>query len=280
MGAMIVDASDVANRTLVEAFWITERDPLSQSSLTTNAICRVVFALLSNLLMWVPLKLLRRHGELAAVILIIVTMVYNVLTLINAIIWHTDDVSSWWMGWVYCDAFNYINYPILTIYTSCVFAIMRNLADQTSLMRADSLSLREKHRRNLVQALIIFPAPVVQLAWMYPTSVHRYYLMPLAGCTWWPSRTWPSLVFFCIPQPAFTIGAAWYAGMSSASSMLRSRDGLSGGLADSYHANKGAYQSSRSGGSDSSPKTPCRRSPPPTPARPPAPAAPSVVSTS
>ena len=216
MGAIIVDASDGSNKTIVQTFWISQanNDPLSGSELTTNLACRVVFSILSNLLMWVPLTLLRRNGEFAAVIFIVVTMTYNVLTLINAIIWRTDDVSAWWMGWGYCDAFIYINYPILTTYTACVFAIMRNLADQTSLMRANSLSLRERHRRNIIQALTIFPVPLIQLALMYPISTHRYYLLTLAGCTWWPSRTWPQLVFFLIPQPAFALGAAWYAGTS------------------------------------------------------------------
>lgn len=214
MGSIIVDTSDASNKTLVENFWLstTPYGPVSQASLTTNVVCRVIFTTLSNLLMWVPLKLLHRNGELAAVIFIVATMIYNLSTSINSLVWHTDDTSTWWMGWGYCDVYIYINYPILTIYTSCVFAIMRNLADQISLMRADSLSLREKRRRNIIQSIIIFLVPLIQLAWIYPTSVHRYYVMTLVGCAWWPSRTWVSFLFFCVPPPVFALGAAWYAG--------------------------------------------------------------------
>lgn len=217
MGTTVVDASDASNATLVSDFWIStsNHDPVPQSSLTTNVICRLVFAIMSNLVMWVPLTLLRRNGELAAAIFIVVTMTYNVSTAINGLIWRNDDTSSWWQGWGYCDLYVYINYPILTIYTSCVFAIMRNLAEQISLMRADSLSLHERRRRNIAQAFIIFTVPLIQVACMYPASVHRYYIMTLVGCAWWPSRTWVSLVFFCVPPPAFAIGAAWYAGMSA-----------------------------------------------------------------
>ncbi|SPN98367.1 uncharacterized protein DNG_01412 [Cephalotrichum gorgonifer] len=210
MGATIINGSAENMSDL----WLAHHDIPSQSSLTANMICRVVFGSLSNLFMWVPLSLLYRNGELAAVVLIAATMVYNAGTVVNAIVWQTDNVSSWWMGFGYCDVFVYLNYPILTIYTSSVLAIMRNLAAQISLMRADSLNLHEKRRRNLVQALIIFPVPILQVAWIYPLSVHRYYVLTLVGCTWWPSRTWPSVVFFCLPQPAFALAAAWYAGVT------------------------------------------------------------------
>lgn len=211
MGVTVIDG---ANETWAETFWIAHSDPVSPSSLTTNLICRVVFSTLSTLFMWVPLTLLHRNGELAAVVLIVVTMIYNTLTATNALIWRTDDTSSWWLGRGYCDAYIYVNYPIMTIHTACVFASMRKLADQISLMRADSPSLHERRRRNLFQALVIFPVPLLQVAWMYPTSVHRYYILTLAGCTWWPGRSWPTLVFFSIPQPAFALAAAWYAGES------------------------------------------------------------------
>lgn len=239
MGSIIVDASDASNKTLVENFWLstTPYGPVSQASLTTNVVCRVIFTTLSNLLMWVPLKLLRRNGELAAVIFIVVTMIFNLFTAVNSLIWHTDDTSTWWMGWGYCDVYNYINYPVLTVYTSCVFAIMRNLADQISLMRADSLSLREKRRRNIIQSVIIFLVPLIQVACIYPTSLHRYYVMPLVGCGWWPSRTWLSFVIYCIPPPVFALGAAWYAGRSltpslSLCSLHVSRDRCSNMLAN------------------------------------------------
>lgn len=213
MGSIVINATDPSYKS---DFWLSETTygPISQASLTANVICRVIFTTLSNLLMWVPLKLLHRNGELAAVIFIVVTMIYNLSTAINSIIWRSDDTSTWWMGWGYCDVYIYINYPILTIYTSCVFAVMRNLADQISLMRADSLSLREKRRRNLIQSIIIFLVPLIQLALIYPASLHRYNIMPLVGCAWWPNRTWVSFVFFCVPPPVFALGAAWYAGRS------------------------------------------------------------------
>lgn len=211
MGLSVIDG---ANDTWADAIKVGHGDDIPSSSLTTNLICRVVFSALSNMLMWVPLKLLHRNGEFAAVVFIIITMIYNAFTGINALIWRNDDTSSWWLGQGYCDVYVYINYPMTTVYTACVFANMRRLADKISLMRADSPSLHERRRRNLIEALIIFSVPLLQVAWTYPTSVHRYYILTLSGCTWWPSQTWPTVAFFTIPQPAFALGAAWYAGVS------------------------------------------------------------------
>ena len=212
MGLTVINAVDPSIPE-AKGLWLGDHDPIPPASLTVNLVCRVVFGLLSNLLMWVPLKLLHRNGEFAVVVLITAVMIFNFFTVINGLIWHTDDVSTWWMGQGYCDIFVYINYPIQTMYTSCVFAIMRNLAAQIRLMRVDALAPREKRRRNLIQALIIFPVPLVQLAWIYPTGMHRYYILTLAGCTWWPDASWPNFIFV-VPQPTFALGAAGYAGES------------------------------------------------------------------
>lgn len=289
MGANIIDATPDD----MSVFWLYDGEPVSQSSLTANLVCRVVFGLLSNLLMWVPLRLLHRNGELAAVVLIIATMIYNVGTVINGLIWRTDDTASWWEGYGYCDVFIYLNYPILTIYTACVFAIMRNLAAQISLMRVNTPSQREKRKHNIIQCLIIFPVPVLWMAWVYPAGVHRYFLTTLSGCSWQPTRTWPTLVFWCIPQPAYVVGAAYYAGMFRFRFVTalfpsfpgKMEEGLFTGVtprasASIKETNTTNPQASPSGASDSSPETPSPPSPPPTAAPPPAPAAPSAASTS
>lgn len=281
MGANIIDTTPDE----LSDFWLYNGEPISQSSLIANLICRVVFGLLSNLLMWVPLRLLHRNGELAAVVLIVATMIFNVGTVINGLIWHTDDTASWWKGYGYCDIFVYLNYPILTIYTSCVFTIMRNLAAQISLMRANTPSQREKRRHNIIQCLIIFPVPLLQVAWVYPASVHRYFILTLAGCNWQPTRTWPTLVFWCIPQPAFVVGAAYYAGMFRVVVVIMGRREKASHrrawkTSTGMKTNTRNPQSSPSGASDSSRETQSPPYPLPTAAPPPAPGAPSAASTS
>ncbi|CAI4211482.1 unnamed protein product [Parascedosporium putredinis] len=88
---------------------------------------------------------------------------------------------------------------------------MRHLAQQISLLRADAPTPRELRRRSIVQALVIFPCPLVQLAWMYPLTEHRYGLMTLSGCRWLPADAWPFTVFFIIMHPLYALGALYYA---------------------------------------------------------------------
>lgn len=164
-------------------------------SLMANLICRVVFAFLGNLVCLVPLRLLYRNGELAAVVLILVVELQNFENAINALIWHNDDVASWWPGYGFCDVDSHIRNLSIGLFNTCLLAIMRNLAMQIGNMRASPLTKKEKKRRNIVQALIIFPLPLLQVVWTYPLAQQRYIIGTLSGCSWANSHSWPYMVF-------------------------------------------------------------------------------------
>ncbi|KAG6283157.1 hypothetical protein E4U48_001513 [Claviceps purpurea] len=78
-------------------------------------------------------------------------------------------------------------------------------------MRASALTVQERRRRNLYQALIIFPYPIVQLAMTWPVASQRYIVGTLIGCSWNPHTSWPYLVFFVLPPPVFALITAGYA---------------------------------------------------------------------
>lgn len=188
--------------------------PFVTSSLTANLVVRIVLAVIANLVCLVPLRLLYRNGEFAAVVFIIVVEIKNVFTILMAAIWHTDDMESWWPGYGLCDIEPFVYNGCAGIFVTCLLAIMRNLAHQVGVMRASPMTVNEKRRRNLVQALIIFPLPIVQLAFTWPLARQRYAIGPLMGCTWVPSSTWPYLVFYVIAELVISIVAAIYAGRS------------------------------------------------------------------
>ncbi|KPM41561.1 hypothetical protein AK830_g5045 [Neonectria ditissima] len=175
---------------------------ITSPALTANVILRVVLGILANLVCLVPLKHLYRGGEFAAVVFIANIMAVNFKSVIYALVWRNDDTDSWWPGYGLCDINPYIHNFTLSLYVTCLLAIMRNLAQQVGLMRANPLTVREKRRRNLVQALIMFPLPIIQLAWIWPLTAQRFIIASLVGCTWvaWPS--WPYIVFF-IAAPVF-----------------------------------------------------------------------------
>ncbi|KAM3457342.1 hypothetical protein MY3296_001084 [Beauveria thailandica] len=185
--------------------------PFATPSLTANFVMRIILAIIANLVCLVPLRLLYRNGEFAAVVFITVVEIKNIFTIVMAALWHTDDMEAWWPGYGLCDIEQFVYNGCAGIYVTCLLAIMRNLAHQVGVMRAHPLTVREKRRRNLIQALIIFPLPIVQLAFTWPLAAQRYAVGTLMGCAWVPSSTWPYLVFFIIAQLVVSVVAGIYA---------------------------------------------------------------------
>ncbi|KAF4444547.1 pheromone a factor receptor [Fusarium acutatum] len=184
---------------------------ITTPSLTTNLVCRVLFGLIANIACIVPLKNLYRNGEFAAVVFITNIEWSNLDTIINALVWRNDDTSKWWNGEAFCDLNAYYVNFTGALFGTCLLAIMRNLAQQVGLLRANALTVRERRQRNLVQALIMFPLPIVQVAWVWPLTTQRYAVATLAGCSWiaWPS--WPYIVFFVLAPVTVALVTSGYA---------------------------------------------------------------------
>ncbi|KAJ4141409.1 hypothetical protein NW768_000620 [Fusarium equiseti] len=180
-------------------------------SLTANLVCRVLLATIANIACIVPLKNLYRNGEFAAVVFIANIQFANFDTIINSLIWRDNDTSKWWSGEGLCDISPYYTNFQMALFVTCLLAIMRNLAQQVGLLRANSLTVQERRRRNLVQALIMFPLPVIQLAWIWPLTTQRYAIATLVGCTWiaWPS--WPYMAFFAVAPVVVALITSGYA---------------------------------------------------------------------
>lgn len=180
-------------------------------SLTINLVCRVFFGILANLVCLIPLQLLYRNGEFAAVVFILNVELENLRNIVNALIWRNDDMESWWPGYGLCDVDAFLHNFCISIFSTCLLAIMRNLAIQVGSLRANPPSRKEKRRRNIIQALIIFPLPLMQVAWTYPLAKQRYYVGTLIGCYWPDATTWPSIVFEILPQAIVSLITAGYA---------------------------------------------------------------------
>lgn len=180
-------------------------------ALTANLVCRVLFGLLANLVCLVPLRLLYRNGEFAAAVFIANMEVQNLRNVVKALIWHDDNMDAWWPGYGLCDLDPYLYTLSVGLYATCLLAIMRNLAIQVGSLRANPPSRKEKRRRNIIQALIIFPLPLIQTAWTYPVTLQRYYVGTLIGCSWMPAPTWPFIVFMILPPALVSLVTTGYA---------------------------------------------------------------------
>ncbi|KAH7328490.1 pheromone A receptor-domain-containing protein [Stachybotrys elegans] len=185
--------------------------PYATPALTANLVLRVILAVVANILCLVPLRLLYRNGELAAVVFIVNVELRNLMTICYSLLWRDNDMDNWWPGWGLCDLHPYIYNLSLALYSTCLLAIMRNLAHQVGLMRAHPLTVKEKRRRNLIQAFIMLPLPLVQLAFVWPLTLNRFSVTTVVGCTWQAYPAWPYLVFFVLGPVIVALLTTMYA---------------------------------------------------------------------
>lgn len=183
----------------------------TNTSLTANLLCRVTFALIANFVCLVPLRLLYSNGEFAAVVFIANVEVKNLFTVLYALIWRDDNVLDWWAGYGLCDVSPYIHNFITMLFITALLAITRNVACQVGLLRANPLTAKEKRRRNVVQALIMFPLPLLQVILTWFITAQRYAVGTLIGCAWAAYPTWVYLVFFILPPLLVALITAGYA---------------------------------------------------------------------
>ncbi|KAH8880394.1 pheromone receptor [Thozetella sp. PMI_491] len=188
--------------------------PYTNPSLQANLFFRVFLGILANICCWVPMKLLWSNGEFAAAVFCLTTMVLNVFYSVNAMIWPDENTAKWWLGHGWCDMQVYLFYALDTLYTACVFEIMRQLADKVALSRVTSLSRAERRRRHLVSGLVIFPIPLLQVIMTWFVQSQRYSIGPLIGCLANYDSTLPYLITFVIPPPILTLGAAIFAALT------------------------------------------------------------------
>ncbi|KAF4969727.1 hypothetical protein FZEAL_10176, partial [Fusarium zealandicum] len=144
--------ADSANLFGRDSSWIVVApgpDTITTPSLTANLICRVVLGITANMVCLVPLKHLYRNGEFAAVVFILNIEMSNLNAVVSALIWRNDDTDNWWPGYGLCDLNSYTHNFSIALFVTCLLAIMRNLAQQVGLLRANPLSVREKRRRHL-----------------------------------------------------------------------------------------------------------------------------------
>jgi hypothetical protein len=180
--------------------------------LTANLVARLVLCPVAVLLSWVPLRVLWRKGEFTACVMTINNCVLIFYTLVNAAVWHDQDIASWWDGHGWCDLQTYTVFPMTTVFCACVCAIMRRLALTIGQMRTTTQSAREKRSQILAEALIIFPVPLIQVAMTYLVQLIRYTVMPVNGCGRAYDGNVIYLLFFVLPTPIFTAAACVYAG--------------------------------------------------------------------
>ena len=152
-----------------------------------------------------------KNRNLAATCLVFWIILCNFFNLINAIIWPTDDIASWWHGKGLCDIeVKLMNAATLGL-TGATISIMRSLAaalntDRTVLL----LSSAQRRRKLAIDCLYCFGGPIYMIAVHYIVQPNRYYIFTVSGCTPSFDNSWPSFALVYIWPMIFTLVDAYY----------------------------------------------------------------------
>lgn len=179
--------------------------------LMANAVCRIIFGTIFVIASWIPLRLLWRNGEFAASIFVINNDLLALFFIVNAMIWHNNDMEHWWLGGGWCDIQQYCVWQMTTLYASSVCAIMRQLAKRVGVARMAEYTAAQKRNQVLIQAAIIFPVPLLQVLIASMVQTKRYSITAVRGCGNFYAPDVIFLVFLVLPAPVFTVTAVVFA---------------------------------------------------------------------
>nr|CCI69948.1 pheromone receptor 1 [Neurospora novoguineensis] len=182
--------------------------PYTDIGLQVNLFFRVFLGILGILIPLVPAKLLWINGEFGATVHCMSTVTLNFLYVVNSLIWRDNNVKKWYAGYGWCDFHTFVFFAVETIFHTTLFDIMLGLANKIGNPRVTSLSPKEKKRKDQISALIIFGNPVLQVLLTYFVITQRYNVSTLAGCNAVFDPNGLFFVFFILPSPVFTVGAA------------------------------------------------------------------------
>ena len=178
-----------------------------------EAILVPVLSSISMLLSIVPLVLHWKNRNFPASSLICWYLVLNLFNIVNALIWPTDDVDSWWNGNGLCDVEAKIMIGSYIAIPGTLACIFRNLAQVLDTSRANLVPTKSQRWWNRVMVLLFCViAPVIAMLTHYIYQGGRYFLFAIAGCLNSYDQSWVTLALAWIWPLIICLIAAYYCG--------------------------------------------------------------------
>ncbi|KAJ6155726.1 hypothetical protein N7470_006292, partial [Penicillium chermesinum] len=178
---------------------------------TPLAVILPLLSIMSSILAIPPLILNAKNRNFPAAVLIFWCLILNWFNILNAFLWPSDDVNSWWDGTGLCDievkimAAGYVAVPGALL---CIFRSLANVLDTSNAFLVPSRAQRWRNRFTEVLFCAIVPvlAMVAHIFW----QKDRYMLFAISGCVNNFDESWISLVLEWIWPPMVCFIAAYY----------------------------------------------------------------------
>jgi pheromone a factor receptor len=163
-----------------------------------------LLALLPNLL---SLTFHLRSRNIATSTILFWILTLNTLNLLNAILWHNDDLANWWHGKILCD----IEVRLIVAggfggWTGATMALARSLSRVLDTERVRG------GREWVIEALICWAPPCWFAVVVYAVQTLRYSIAAGYGCTPQVGGTWVTVILLLIWPVIFMLITCWYTG--------------------------------------------------------------------
>lgn len=181
-----------------------------------QAIAAPILSFLALLLCIPPLIWHSSNRNLAASFLTAFVILSDLFNIVNAIIWPTDDIKSWWDGSVLCDIEVKLNMGIQVGMPGALVCIFRNLAlvmDTENTVLAPSKA--QRLRGVAVELFFCAVIPVLAMVGHFIVQPNRYFIFAISGCNASYDDSWLAIPMSVIWPPVICLIAAVYCGMLS-----------------------------------------------------------------
>lgn len=177
-----------------------------------NAIALPIFAALSSLFIIFPFRAFWILRNFPSCSICVTLWLINLCTFINAIVWNTDDWTTWWAGYGYCDIVSALRWPLTLSASTGLCCFVRGLANALNTDGAIMNPTRAQRRRHLLgEILLVWGPPALMICLQYIIQAGRYAIVPVFGCTAEDDNSWPYIIIVVIWGPIFTCITSVYA---------------------------------------------------------------------
>lgn len=178
------------------------------------AIVLATFSFLVILLIIPPMLWHYRSRNVGATLLIAWTIVANLQSFTNAILWPNDNIASWYDGAGLCDVQVQLQVACQIAAPAALGCVLRGLASAMDTKRAAiSKTKRQRYANYAIDltACLVFPA--IQMVLYYVVQARRYYLIGISGCVPAISDSWLTILLIHIPPVIWTLIDGYFARM-------------------------------------------------------------------
>ncbi|KAJ5461872.1 uncharacterized protein N7458_003424 [Penicillium daleae] len=170
-----------------------------------------VLSFLSIAVCITPLILHAKNRNLPATSLICWTILLNLFNIINAFIWPTDNVDSWWDGTGLCDVEVKLMVGSYVAFPGALVGIFRGLAIVLDTASATLVpSKGQRWRKRAVELLFCVVVPIIAMITHIVWQNSRYLLFAISGCVNDFDYSWVTLVLAYMWPPIICLIAAYY----------------------------------------------------------------------